>query len=201
MKKILILTMLILSGCAVFDGGKVPETELTSSDTDNVNKPTISYSSLAKGGLSSVKELPEAGQNIIAEELVSELEASEYFSSISKDDKKADIQLEVKLTNSGDPAAIVPAVITGLSLFIIPSWATDNFNLVATAERKDGLKKEYVLADSTKIVQWLPMIFVFPFNNFSVIPDVRKNMYRKVLADMKDDGFFDNGNTAVSSIN
>ncbi|MEZ5530368.1 MAG: hypothetical protein R3E57_10665 [Porticoccaceae bacterium] len=191
MKKILILTMTILSGCAVFDGGKVPPTTLSSFDNNDDKKPTLSYSSLAMGGLSSTKELPESGQKLIEDEIFSELESSAYFSNIAKDDEHADINLKVKLTNTGNPAALVPAVITGLSLYIIPSWATDHFNLTATAERKDGLKKEYALDDSTTLVQWLPMMFVFPFKNLSEIQEVRKNMYRKVLSNMKDDGFFE----------
>lgn len=183
--------VLLLSGCAVFDGGNVPHATLSPADND-AKKPTLSYSSTSFSGLSTVDKSPEATQAIIEKELISQLEESNYFNSITKKDETADITLDVKLTNSGNPAALVPAVITGLSLYTIPSWATDNFDLVATAKRKDGLEKEYVLADSTTIVQWLPMIVAFPFNNFSVVPDVRKNMYRKVLSDMKSDGFFDN---------
>jgi hypothetical protein len=185
-----VVLMVTISGCAVFDGGQVPKTTLSAYEGNDASKPTLSYSSTAMGGLSSTKELPEAGQSIIEGELLSVLESSDYFSRISKKDESADVSIEVTLTNSGNPAAMIPAFITGLSLYTIPSWATDNFNLIAKVERQDGLKKEYTLADSATLVQWLPMIFVFPAKNFSVIPDVRKNMYKKVLSDMKEDGFF-----------
>ncbi len=197
-KVLAVVLMVAVSGCAVFDGGKVPTTTLSAYENNGDSKPTLSYSSIAMGGLSSTKKLPEAGQSIIEGELLSVLESSDYFSRISKQDESAEISIEVTLTNSGNPAAMIPAVITGLSLYAIPSWATDNFDLVAKVERQDGLKKEYILADSTTLVQWLPMIFVFPAKNFSVVPDVRKNMYKKVLSDMKEDGFFFNKKRTLS---
>jgi hypothetical protein len=200
-KILTVVLMAAISGCAVFDGGQVPKTTLTAYEDNGHSKPNLSYSSIAMGGLSSAKELPEATQSIIEGELLSVLESSDYFGRISKKDESADISIDVTLTNSGNPAAMIPAFITGLSLYTIPSWATDNFNLVAKVERKDGLKKEYILADSTTLVQWLPMIFVFPAKNFSVIPDVRKNMYKKVLSDMKEEGFFDNETTTLSLAN
>lgn len=199
MKRVLaVLLVVTISGCAVFDGGKVPKTTLSAYEVNGASKPTLSYTSMAMGGLSSTKALPEAGQSIIEGELLSVLESSGYFERIAKRDDSADISIDVTLTNTGNPAAMVPAVITGLSLYTIPSWATDNFNLVAKVTRKDGLKKEYTLADSATLVQWLPMMFVFPAKNFSVIPELRKNMYRKVLSDMKNDGFFSGGGKTLS---
>lgn len=192
MKKnlVLVVVLTLLSGCAVFEGGKVPKTTLASYEGDSNAKPTIAYSSTAMGGLSKVQKLPDTTQSVIEGELLAVLEEANYFSRISKVDESADIKLDVVLTNSGNPAAMIPALITGFSLYTIPSWATDNFNLVVKAERKDGMIKEYTLADSTTLVQWLPMIFVMPAKNFSLVPEVRKNMYRKVLDDMKNDGFF-----------
>lgn len=189
-KSLTLALVLVISGCAIFDGENVPKTTLSKYENNGTPKPTVSYLSLAKGGLSSSNKLPESTQSIIEGELLSVLEESNYFGRISKQDNSADINIDITLTNSGNPAAMIPAIITGLSIYAIPSWATDNFNLIAKVERKDGLKKEYTLADSTTIVQWLPMIFFFPANNFSVVPDVRKNMYKKVLSDMQKDGFF-----------
>lgn len=186
----LVLLFTVISGCAVFDGGEVPKTTLVPLEDGINTKPTLSYKSIAMGGIATVAELPESNQSIISGELLTVLEESKYFSRIAQKDESAEISMEITLTNSGDPVAMIPAMITGFSLYTIPSWATDNFSLVAKVERKDGLHKEYVLADSTTLVQWLPMIFLFPVNNFSVIPDVRKNMYKKVLSDMKEDGFF-----------
>lgn len=196
--KILVVAVSItVSGCAVYEGGKVPKTTLAVYDNSNAPKPTLSYSSLAMGGLTETLKLSETNQAIIEGELLSVLENSAYFARISRQDsiitdKASDISLEVTLTNTGSPAALIPAVITGISLYTIPSWATDEYHLVAKVKRTDGLEKEYIMDDSTTLVQWLPMIFVFPVKGFSVVPEVRKNMYNKMLSDMQEDGFFSN---------
>lgn len=188
-RAIFISTILALSGCAVFDGGKVPKTTLASVTGDSL-KPTLAYSSKAMGGIGQANALPEAAQSIIEGELTAVLEDSGYFRRIAKKDETADIRIDVTMTNSGNPAAMIPAFITGFSLYTIPSWATDHFYMTATVARNDGFSKEYKLHDTTTLVQWLPMIFVFPARNFSIVPEVRKNMYRKLLADMREDGFF-----------
>ncbi len=66
---------------------------------------------------------------------------------------------------------MVPAIITGLSFYTIPSWATENYEVVANVT-KGTRAKEYRIEDSAKIVQWLPMVFVFPFKSLSEIPKV-----------------------------
>jgi len=197
-KTLAVVLVVAISGCAVFDGGKVPKTTLPAYEDNGHTKPNLSYSSMALGGLSAAKELPKTSQSIVEGEFLTVLVESNYFGRIAKQDVDADINIEVTLTNSGNPAAVIPAFITGLSLYTIPSWATDNFDLVAKVERKDGLQKEYTLADSATLVQWLPMIFVFPAKNLSVIPDVRKNMYKKVLSDMRQDGFFTYNKSTLS---
>lgn len=186
-----------LSGCAVFSGDQIPPTSLVELD-GQVHKPSLSYSSKALGGLSGPEQLPEAANSIIEGEFLSVVESSNYFGRLSKNDPEADIRVDVTLTNKGNPVALIPAIITGASLYIIPSWATDEFEVIAYVERKDGLKKQYKMEDSATLVQWLPMMFAFPFNNFSVVPEVRKNMYKKVLFDMERDGFFEqNHQTAI----
>lgn len=186
-----------LSGCAVFSGGNVPATVLMPLENTDQKKPTISYDITASDGFFSTSKSSEIIQNVIAGEFLQTLEQSEYFSRISKNDDEADLNLSVTIKNSGNPAALIPAMITGFSLYLIPSWATDNFVVTAVAKNKDGNSKQYVLEDSTTLVQWLPMMFVFPVKNFSVIPEVRKNMYRNIVMQMKNDGLI----TSKSTVN
>jgi hypothetical protein len=185
---LIVLMVVFFSGCAVFKGEKVPETVLPKLDGANTTKPSISYDITSMSGIVKVDKSADIVQNIIAGELLNALEESNYFSRIAKNDKDADVNLSVVMTNSGSPAAFVGAVITGLSLYTIPSWATDNFDLQAKAGNKAGMQKEYTLSDSTTLVQWLPMMFVFPFKHLGQVPEVRKNMYRHLLLQMKNDG-------------
>lgn len=192
-----VFVCIAVSGCAVFNGGKVPETVLTPIEKNGFKKPNVSYDITASSGLFKNSKSPELVQNIIAGEFLETLEQSNYFSRISKNDSNADLNLIVTIDNSGNPAALIPAMITGFSLYTIPSWATDKFAVKAIAKHKNGKSKQYILEDSTTLVQWLPMIFAFPVKNFSVIPEVRKNMYRNILMQMKKDGFIGT-NTKVS---
>lgn len=196
------LLILMASGCAIYKGGNVPETTLKPLQKETSQLPTVSYTSLVKSGLSTPKEQNGAIKSLIEGEFTSTLKESKYFSRISSIDDNADIKIDFSLTNSGNPAALIPAFITGLSLYIIPSWATDNFELKAKIESKSGKKKTYTLNDTTKIVQWLPMAFLYSSNNMSVIPEVRKNMYRNLLSKMERDGFFHiEPNQQLSSVN
>lgn len=196
---LLLFLCLLLSGCAVFRGGKIPEVNLMPLEKTDQPKPSISYDIKSMGGLFDTANSSEHIQSIIAGELLQTLEQTNYFSRISKKDEEADLSLSVTVKNSGNPAAMIPAFITGLSLYIIPSWATDNFEVTAIAKNRQGHSKEYVLSDSTTLVQWLPMIFVFPAKSFSVIPEVRKNIYRNIIMQMKNDGFISNDPTVKVS--
>jgi len=191
--KLLVMGLLsnLLFGCAVFEGGEVPKVAMEAITKNQVEQQSVVYNSVAMGGLGGESnKLPEAVQSIIEGELESVLKESNYFSRVSKVDDEADVRIELTLTNRGNPAALIPAFITGLSLYTIPSWATDHFEVKAKVSAKQGMVKEYELNDSVKLVQWLPMIFVFPAKNFSVVPEVRKNMYRNLLVKMQEDGFF-----------
>lgn len=196
---LLLACTLSFSGCAVFNGQNVPMTVLTPLEKSEQQKPSVAYDISAMSGLVTVDKSPEHIQSIIAGEFLQTLEQSNYFGRIAKNDGQADISLSIQVKNTGTPVAMIPALITGLSLYTIPSWATDTFEVTATAKNKQGLSKQYVLTDSTTLVQWLPMVFVFPFKNFAVVPEVRKNMYRNILAKMKDDGFLTNDSVIKTS--
>jgi hypothetical protein len=127
-------------------------------------------------------------QQVIAGELLQTLEASGYFSRISKVDEEADVKLDVSITNTANAGALIFAFITGASFYTIPSWATDRFDVVAKVSGRDGASRAYTLADQTTLVQWLPMIFFLPTNNFSAVPETRRNLYRSLLAQMQRDG-------------
>lgn len=186
---VVVIVLSVITGCAMFAGEKVPETTLVEPAAGNQAKPKLSYQFNAIGGLSGPKDLPDAVEQKIKIELLEELQKSQYFGNITENTSDSDIELNVTLTNTGNPAAIIPALITGFSLYTIPSWATDRFEVKGQAKNKNGLEREYVLNDTTTIVQWLPMLFAFPFNNFSVVKDVRANMYRSVIQQMYEDGF------------
>lgn len=80
-------------------------------------------------------------------------------------------------------------VVGGLSLFTIPTWATDVFELRATVTTARGAQREYVLDDAMTTIIWLPMIVAAPFNNpVNTSADLRENLYRTLTVRMQRDG-------------
>ena len=143
----------------------------------------------------------ESTRATLSQEFAQVLTESSQFASVREAESGGDVHIEARLHNSGNPAALIPAVITGFSLYTIPSWATEHWKLTADVSRSTGDPHSYTLEDSDMLVQWLPMILVFPFSSpFTVIPEVRKNMYKNLLKSMRgDDGFEENAVTVVSS--
>lgn len=182
---------MFISGCAVFEAGDLPKTTLADSSGFSGPKPTLSYSLEAMtGGMSSNKASSKSARKEIDEDVLIVLEESSRFGRISTEANASDIHLDLVLTGDSNEAAIIPAFVTGFSFYTIPSWVTIKYELVATAKRADGLERKYVVSDSYKLVQWLPMAVVFPFKSLAVINDLRKNMVARVISDMEVDGFF-----------
>ena len=88
-------------------------------------------------------------------------------------------------------AAVIPAFITGLTLFVIPSWATSHVHIAADVKAKNS-NNSYELRDSMVMVQWLPMIFAMPFTGtpIKIEKEVGENTYRSLILKMKNNGAF-----------
>lgn len=198
-KRLTILTLTILSGCAVFPGGETPDITLETTTLKQIEKPTLSYEMSATGGLYGAPELSEKNKIRVRNELINELNASGYFKKVEKNLKDADIFLNVKLVTKNNQNAKIAATITGASLYIIPSWATEWVEIKAIAKNKQGLTKEYTFNDTSTIVQWLPMIFLSPIYSHSTFDKVRQNMYRALIAAMAEDGFITASDNSAAS--
>lgn len=104
------------------------------------------------------------------------------------DPSQADLIVTGKAIDESDSAAMVPALITGFSLYTIPSWATLNVHLVVDVKRS-GKDYKYDLKDHSTMVQWLPMMFVFPFANpFTTEKEVSANAHRTLVAKLTQEG-------------
>ncbi|GBF43505.1 hypothetical protein LPTSP2_28060 [Leptospira ellinghausenii] len=72
---------------------------------------------------------------------------------------------------------------------VLPYWATTNVDIQVTV-MKGNKKHEYKLKDSFTMVQWLPMIFVFPFTGTPIKnrDELYLNTYQELVVQMKKDG-------------
>jgi len=101
---------------------------------------------------------------------------------------EADLVLTGKAIDENSMAAMLPAIITGVSLYTIPSWVTSKIHIVAKAQRADK-NYGYELQDHMTMVQWLPMALAFPFANpFSMEGDMNANTSRTLVSKLKADG-------------
>jgi hypothetical protein len=176
-----------LSGCAVFRGNDLPEVGTLPGPAAAAPKPAAGYAFGSAVDMGSKKPTQENLRAIQENEFAGVLRESGYFATVEKGNGK-DINISVELVESGNPSAMVAAVITGLSLYTIPSWATMHLEATCRVTTTGGKTHEYKLSDSATLVQWLPMIVVFPFKPFSEIQDLRINLYKSLIVKMQADG-------------
>jgi hypothetical protein len=176
-----------LLGCAVFRSNDLPELGQMSGPAATAKKPAAGYEFSSAIDMGGKRPSHEKARVIHEREFVETLRESGYFAAVEKGSGK-DVHVVVDLVDSSDPAALVGAVITGLSLYTIPSWATSTMEIACKVTTADGKTREYKLKDSAVLVQWLPMMVVFPFRPFSGLVDMRKNLYKHLIVKMQEDG-------------
>ena len=187
----MLTTCIWFLGCASFKGHDLPEVGTLLPPKQNVARQNASYEFSSETELVKKRPHHEEARAKLEAEFVDVLHESGYFGILKNGSYENDLKITIHLVNSANPAAMLPAFITGYSLYTIPSWAKDTFEVVCNVQAADGREYEYTLEDSSIIVQWLPMILAFPFNMPLRVPvDVRKNIYRNLIKKMKDDGIF-----------
>lgn len=183
------LAMVVLAGCASFKNNLLPKIDAVETTAGADARPSLTYRFTAESDMFGRTASPEMARRMMSEEFRSVLQDSGYFQEVSEAAEGTDWHMDATILNSGNPAALIPAFITGFSFYTIPSWATDHWTLTVELRMSDERQFSYVLKDSSVLVQWLPMIFFMPFQNpFILVPEVRKNMHRNLLARMRDDG-------------
>ena len=189
--KTLLILMACMSfmGCASFSRHNLPEVGEFPQLSPEAKKPTATVGFSSEMDLFGKQAHPENARAALEAEFVEILRGSGYFATVEKGTGGKDLALTVHLVDSGSPAAMVPAMLTGLSLYVIPSWATDRYEILCKEKAHDGKQHEYKLEDSATLVQWLPMVLAFPFNMPTKVPvGLRKNMYKNVILKMQEDG-------------
>lgn len=119
------------------------------------------------------------------------LRDSGYFSTIEKGVEGKGLHLKVRLVIEGSRSARFPEILTTISLFTIPSWATYHFPMKANITTPSGRKEELQLTNAMTLVRWFPLILVAPFRNSEdVIVKKRQNIYKNLLIQMRDKQLF-----------
>lgn len=196
----IVIVMLLASGCAAFEGNNLPKVDVaTRVAPQGGERPNAAVSFAAVIDYGSKKDNTGAARDLMQQEFINELVASGYFGLVGSGDD-APVKFTVQVTDKGNPAALIPAFITGLSLYTIPSWATGTYTANVTVNAPGKQPRSYALSDTVTLVQWLPMIFAAPVKGIVKVPtEMRRNMWRNLIVQMETDGTLPVGPAAPAS--
>jgi hypothetical protein len=178
---------LISSGCAGFRENNLKE----------VSKSDIQITSDQKVKVFSRWELVGDSSNEQMKAAVAAIHKKNFETALAESNccitvegpTEADVVVDGKAYNDNTAAAVIPAIFTGLTLYVIPSWVTSHFHIAADVKTQKS-ENNYELKDSMVMVQWLPMVFVLPFKGspLKMEKEVGENTYRSLVLKMKNSG-------------
>lgn len=183
----LIFVSIILTGCAGFKNNNIAVIGDGAFPRDSSNqKPRIFYKVIYDSNMSlGSKTLSENAQE---GEFIRAVRSSECC-IVTTDETNSDVQIRVTISKYENPLALIPAAITGFSFYTIPSWATAEYTFNANVVDLNEQVHNYEVKDAWTFVQWLPMMFVFPFAPPDDMEEhVLRNMHKFLLYSLKTDG-------------
>lgn len=189
LSSVIISASILMVGCAGFKENNLPQ----------VKADDLHFASTKKTKVYSrwVVETKSSSANEQAKAMVAALHKKYFDDAIQSADccllvegpADADVVVDGKMFDESNPAALIPAFITGLSLYTIPSWVTSKVHIAAAVKSKTA-SQSYELNDSMTMVQWLPMIVALPFKGSPIKAEkeVNENTYKNLVLKMKNDG-------------
>jgi hypothetical protein len=180
---------IILFGCAGFRENNLKDVSKNDIQISNTEKVKVFSRWSIENAPSANEQAKAAGSAVTKKNFESALTESNCC-IIVEGPTEADIIVDGKAYNENNMAAVIPAFITGLTLYVIPSWVTGTTHISAKVSAKKDVGN-YDLRDSMTMVQWLPMIFVMPFKGSPLTTgkEVDANVYRTLVLKMKNEGY------------
>lgn len=177
--------LVLLQGCAGFNANNIDKVSADQLRTASAKKVKV-FSRWDVKTESSNAEL-NAARAAIYKKRFEEVLAAADCCAVVEGPGEADLIVDGAGHDENSAAAMIPALITGFSLYTIPSWVTVNFHVTANAQ-KGAVKRTYDVKDSMTMVQWLPMALAFPFANpFPMEKELGDNAIRNLVLKMKQD--------------
>tara|TARA_R110001592_G_scaffold52511_14_gene160739 strand:+ start:11271 stop:11852 length:582 start_codon:yes stop_codon:yes gene_type:complete len=182
---VFIAICLVASGCASFKANNIPE--VSDSEFKMVTNEKVKVFTRWKFETTSSiinKDAAAAIHKSAFEKVVNQSGCCDLVEGPTE----ANLIIDGTVVDHSSSAALIPAFITGLSLYTIPSWVTQTLDVTVKAEAGE-LQKNYQLNDSFTLVQWLPMLFAFPFTGGPVQngEDLNENTYKHLIVQLKND--------------
>ena len=179
-------------GCAGFRGGGLDETrEWPPSTAPGAKKPSLSLSLVGKAQLNG-KPLALTPATIATWHRWSQeaYVSSGLFSEVLPPGAPSDLVAEIEATDTGS-GSMALAVISGLTLTIIPCRSKDEFGWKTTLKDKAGNVRG-VIEKKEASIMWIELllIFVFPFSSpASTTHEVLTDLNRATILDARERGY------------
>lgn len=177
------------TGCATFKANQLPVVPPADLASAPETKVKVFSRWTYDAGKATVSENVKVAAAAIQKKQFDEAVTASGCCVLVEGPSDADLVIDGKAFNDNNPAALIPAFITGLSLYAIPSWVTARVHLEATATRGEATRT-FKAEDSATMVQWLPMIFAMPVkgNAIKAAQEVETNAHKTLLLGMKKEG-------------
>ncbi|MFT6600086.1 MAG: hypothetical protein ACJATD_000935 [Alloalcanivorax sp.] len=182
MPVLLIVTSLLATGCARFQAHQVSEVDLAGRESDRTSSGYMTYT--------IDKRATYGALGTYEESLESAMRDRGWRLRQSEVPIKDAPHMYVNVSLSKDPAALLPAMLTGFTLYTVPSWETSNYKVTAQVITKSKEREEYFyeVKDKITLVQWLPMVLAFPFAYpFSAEEETLSRMYKNIAMKIDQD--------------
>jgi len=185
----LVTAIVITSGCAGFKANNLPIVSATDLQSNATVKTKIYSRWILQSNSALMNDNVKVAAAAINKKMFDQAINQSGCCEVVESSKEADVVIDGVNINENNAAAMFPAIITGLSLYTIPSWVTAKVHITAQAKRGE-ISKSYDLQDSMTMVQWLPMIFVMPVkgNAIKMGQEVDENTYKTLVFKLKADG-------------
>ncbi|HCS26200.1 MAG TPA: hypothetical protein DIW43_02030 [Spongiibacteraceae bacterium] len=184
----LTLAAIFLAGCAGFRGGNLPNLMDADLALTEKTKTRIFYENQFDTSMNISDKSHKKALEKQKQQFFEQLSRSGCCELVETRDE-ADLIVNAKLALHSSNAAMIGAFITGYSLYTIPSWVTPKMTYEVDVVSSAGVAHSYRYQDQYTLVQWLPMLFVFPFANpLPMEKELQFNAYRNLLVDLKKSG-------------
>lgn len=193
-----LLVLLLSSGCASFREGQLsPVTHWPLEPLGEGKSVVLMYAGLSGVGVGAntfglgVASQPTEWQLTLLKKAYQE---SRLFSAVATNPGSADFFAEVKVVRSGGsgPGMLLAAVLTGLTLYLVPSAATDQFTITTTYKDKaNTIIGTVEKTEALTLWQQLFMAFAYPFNRpATVFEEMLYDLHRATITEAQSKGFF-----------
>jgi Short C-terminal domain len=177
LRAMVIIAVFFLFGCASFSGNVLPK---VSSFPTVSEKPSVSVGLSFRQYINNqpVNLFVKTAEEGLQKKVVERFEKSGLYSSVAPSNPNSDITVKIDVKDDGSGSMIM-AVITGLSLYIIPSSATDTYKVSANVlNNRKGTENKVELEDF--VIQW-QQILLLPLMPFCLTPVVANGVQNNLF--------------------